>query len=114
MALRGARVLLLDRARFPRDKPCGGGVTLRAARLLPFDLTPVVERTVFRAYVSLRHGAGFVRSYPQPLTYMTQRRSLDSFLVEQAAGAGAELIDGARGRAVEAGGGGGQGGAGAE
>jgi len=23
----GARVLLLDRERFPRDKPCGGGLT---------------------------------------------------------------------------------------
>src|SRR3989304_5542517 len=30
LAREGARVLLLDRARFPRDKPCGGGVTLRA------------------------------------------------------------------------------------
>ena len=38
--------MLLDKARFPRDKPCGGGVTIRAAALLPFDLSPVVERTV--------------------------------------------------------------------
>ena len=43
LARAGARVLLLDKARFPRDKPCGGGVTLRAARLLPFSLDPVVE-----------------------------------------------------------------------
>jgi geranylgeranyl reductase family protein len=103
MSRRGARVLLLDRARFPRDKACGGGVTLRAARLLPLDLTPVVERTVFRAYVSLRHGPGFVRSYPEPLTYMTQRRCLDSFLAEQAAEAGADFADGVRVRAVEVG-----------
>ena len=26
----GARVLLLDRADFPRDKPCGDGITNRA------------------------------------------------------------------------------------
>jgi flavin-dependent dehydrogenase len=26
LAREGASVLLLDRARFPRDKPCGGGV----------------------------------------------------------------------------------------
>ena len=31
LARAGASVLLLDRARFPRDKPCGGGVTFRAA-----------------------------------------------------------------------------------
>ena len=32
---RGAQVLLLDSARFPRDKPCGGGLTGRAVRRLP-------------------------------------------------------------------------------
>ncbi len=103
MSLRGARVLLLDRARFPRDKPCGGGVTLRAARLLSLDLTPVVERTIFRVHFSLRHGRGFVRSYPEPLTYTTQRRRLDAFLVERATEAGAQFMDGTRVRGVEVG-----------
>ena len=44
LAREGVRTLLVDRARFPRDKPCGGGVTLRGARLLPFAIGPVVER----------------------------------------------------------------------
>ena len=35
LARGGARVLLLDRERFPRDKPCGGGLTYRAVRQLP-------------------------------------------------------------------------------
>ena len=38
LAARGVEVLLLDRARFPRDKPCGGGVTIRCDALLPFSL----------------------------------------------------------------------------
>jgi geranylgeranyl reductase family protein len=96
MALRGASVLLLDRARFPRDKPCGGAVSPRAARLLSLDLTPVVERTVSRAHFRLPRGPGFVRSYPQPLAYMTQRRRLDSLLVERAVEAGADFRDGVR------------------
>ncbi len=29
-AERGLTVLLLDEAEFPRNKPCGGGVTVRA------------------------------------------------------------------------------------
>ena len=40
LAREGVRTLLVDRARFPRDKPCGGGVTLRGARLLPFAIGP--------------------------------------------------------------------------
>src|SRR6266540_2196039 len=38
-----ARVLLVDKTRFPRDKPCGGGLTYRALRQLPFSVEPVVE-----------------------------------------------------------------------
>ena len=30
LALGGARVTLIDRARFPRNKPCGGAVSVRA------------------------------------------------------------------------------------
>ena len=30
LARAGAKTLLMDKASFPRDKPCGGGLTLRA------------------------------------------------------------------------------------
>ena len=46
LARAGARVLLVDKARFPRDKPCGGGLTGRALKQLPIDPSPVVERDV--------------------------------------------------------------------
>ncbi|KKL64177.1 hypothetical protein LCGC14_2167640 [marine sediment metagenome] len=101
LAQRGASVLLLDRARFPRDKPCGGGVTLRAASCLDIDLSPVVERTITGARFSLRLGPTFHRRCEEPLTYMTQRSRLDAFLVEAAAAAGAAFQDGEPVRAVE-------------
>lgn len=94
LASRGASVLLLDRARFPRDKPCGGGVTPRAAQLLPFDLAPVVERSVDGVYFSLKLRHGFTRRSASTLTYLTQRRLLDAFLVEQAQHTGAIFHDG--------------------
>ncbi len=56
LADRGARVLLLDKQRFPRDKPCGGGVTLRAAALQEIDLSPVIESTIHGARFTLRLG----------------------------------------------------------
>lgn len=100
-AAAGARVLLLDRAEFPRDKPCGGGVNLRAARLLPFDLAPVVERTVSGLQVSQGLRGDFTRRSPRPLAYMTQRSRLDAYLVEQAVAAGARLREGHAVRVVE-------------
>jgi geranylgeranyl reductase family protein len=94
LAHAGARVLLVDKARFPRDKPCGGGVTLRAARLLPFPIDPVVEDVIERVDCRLDFGPRFVRSARASLAYMTQRRRLDHFLLEQAAAAGAEVRQG--------------------
>jgi geranylgeranyl reductase family protein len=100
LAQRGARVLMLDRARFPRDKPCGGGVTIAAASEAGLDLTPVVERTVTRARVSFRLGSAFERTSMEPLSYMTQRRLLDAYLAEQAIAAGAAFHDGVAVREV--------------
>ena len=91
LASAGARVLLLDKATFPRDKSCGGGVTGRAARLLPFSIEPVVEDVTDRLECGLRYGHRITRRARAPLAYMTQRRRLDHFLVQKAAEAGAEV-----------------------
>jgi geranylgeranyl reductase family protein len=101
LATRGASVVLLDRARFPRDKPCGGGLTQRAVRLLPFSVDPVVEDRVDRIDFRLGYGPRFVRRAAQPLVLMTRRRRLDAFLVERAVDAGAELRDGVKATRVE-------------
>src|SRR2546430_2892175 len=96
LARAGARVLLIDKARFPRDKPCGGGLTLRAVKELPFSVDPVVEDVVTRVTCRLRYGRSFDRGGQTPLCLMTQRRRLDHYLVERAQEAGAELRDGVR------------------
>lgn len=101
LARQGARVLLLDRARFPRDKPCGGGVTVRAANELGIDISPVIERTITEVRISFRLRNPFQRSSPLPLAYTTQRRRLDAYLVEQAATAGSDFRDGLVVREVE-------------
>jgi geranylgeranyl reductase family protein len=101
LARAGARVLLVDRARFPRDKPCGGGLTIRAVRELPVDPEPVVEDVVDRMGIRLSYGPHFERGGRRPLVLMTQRRRLDHFLAERAVEAGAEFRDGVRVRGVE-------------
>jgi geranylgeranyl reductase family protein len=88
-----ARVLLIDKVRFPRDKPCGGGLTMRAVRQLPFSVEPVVEDRITRARCRLKYGPVIERESDHVLCLMTQRRRLDAFLVEQAQHAGAEFRD---------------------
>jgi geranylgeranyl reductase family protein len=99
----GARVLLLDRERFPRDKPCGGGLTERAVKQLPVSVDPVVEEVVDRFELGFRYGTRFERGGERPLVLMTQRRRLDAHLAEQAASAGADFRDGLRATALELG-----------
>jgi flavin-dependent dehydrogenase len=103
LAYGGARVLLVDRADFPRDKPCGGGVTGRAARLLPYSIDPVVEDVTTAVELRFRYGKTFARDAREPLVYMTQRRRLDHFLVQRAVEAGAEFRSGLKVTAIETG-----------
>lgn len=101
LARSGARVLLLDKATFPRDKPCGGGVTFRADTACDLDLSPVTEREIYGVRVSAAMGRRFDRTSPNLLARMTQRSKLDHFLAEHAACAGAEFRDGAPVTAID-------------
>jgi geranylgeranyl reductase family protein len=101
LARDGARVLLADKATFPRDKPCGGGLTGRALRHAPCDVSGVVEHVVDRFELRLRYGRRFARRHDTPLISMTQRRRLDTHLLEQAEAAGADVRDGARVEEIE-------------
>jgi len=90
----GASVLLVDKARFPRDKPCGGGLTMRAVAHLPVDVTPVVEEHVDVVELRFRFAEAVVRRSARPFVWMTQRRRLDAFLLDAARERGVEVRDG--------------------
>jgi geranylgeranyl reductase family protein len=103
LATGGATVLLLDRARFPRDKPCGGAVVGRSRELVPVPLEPVVEDVTSVAELRFGYGRKLERTAARPLALMTQRLRLDQYLAEQAAEAGADFRDGVRVTGIEAG-----------
>jgi geranylgeranyl reductase family protein len=100
LAAQGASVLLLDRAAFPRDKPCGGGLTLRGVRQLPFSVDPVVEDVIHRLVLRLRFDSWTEVTSKEPVILMTQRRRLDAYLLEQAGEVGAEVRQGVRVRSA--------------
>ncbi len=93
LAGEGLAVLLLERRRLPRDKPCGGGLTPRAWRQLP---VPIDDLVLNRATsVQLRAGPSVtarLRSRGAAI-WMVRRRDLDLRLAEEAVRRGAELHD---------------------
>ncbi len=101
LARAGARVLLLEKEKLPRYKTCGGGITYKAARLLDFDISPVVEQTVTGLVVTNQLGHMFTRRTEQPLIYMVMRSRFDHFLVERAREVGAVVIDGCPVKRIE-------------
>ena len=89
----GATVLLLDRADFPRDKPCGDGIAAEAVAVLDglgvrgvTDGHPAIERLRLVA----PGGTAVARPLPRP-AHTVPRRVFDERLVRAAVGAGAEL-----------------------
>ncbi len=96
LATSGLRVVLLEKKQIPRYKACGGGLTTRARKHLPFDLGEIVDdaATTARLYVNGRRA--FERTYPQAVVSMVMRDKLDAFLADQAAAAGAQVEAGVR------------------
>ncbi|MEV6597340.1 geranylgeranyl reductase family protein [Actinoplanes sp. NPDC051346] len=89
----GASVLLLDRAEFPRDKPCGDGIAAEALDVLAsLGVTGATEGCPPVADLRLVSPGGIevARPLPRP-AHTVRRRVFDARLVAAAVGAGAEL-----------------------
>lgn len=101
LARAGVRTALVEKAKLPRYKTCGGGVTYKAARALPFSIEEVTERTLYSVDFSWRTERPYVVGSKKPLVYMVQRSRFDNLLVERAADAGAIVLDGVAVKTVE-------------
>ncbi len=101
LAASGARVLLVDRADFPRYKACGGGIPQRTARLLPFPLDPVIEDRVALLDISWKGRIRFQRDSGEPFAAMVMRDRFDALLLDHARRAGAHVRAGTTVRTVD-------------
>jgi geranylgeranyl reductase family protein len=88
-AAAGARVVVLDRAAFPRYKTCGGGLIGPSLAALPG--APPTRASITRVSLSLAGGRRRTRTVAEPCLRMVTRAELDAWLLSQAAAAGAEV-----------------------
>jgi geranylgeranyl reductase family protein len=89
----GASVLLLDRARFPRYKTCGGGLIGISIAHLPASVLSTVEQEIREVRFSLRGGALTVRRRAVPFLSLVQRERFDDALVKAAVATGVTFRD---------------------
>lgn len=104
----GARVVLVDRARFPREKLCGDSINPGALEILRrHNLAAWIERRGLPIDGMLLSGGGaqVTATYPSPLRGRTlMRRDLDEWLLAEAIQSGVQFEEGVtvRGALVEA------------
>jgi len=103
LAKRGIGVLVLEKEKLPRYKCCAGGVTSKAAKLLDFDISEVVEDVIYELSFTYNMGSSYLGQHSQPLIYTVMRDVFDYFLVEKAQQLGAVLIDGQKVMQVQVG-----------
>jgi geranylgeranyl reductase family protein len=101
LARAGARVCLVDRARFPRPKACGGALSPRVLRHLPPGFEPLLRAQIRRAVFTFRSSRPFEVTSVAPMSFMVCRDEFDAWLRDQAAAAGACIHDGLAVAAVE-------------
>lgn len=101
LARSGRDVVLVDKARFPRDKCCGDGLTTGALRLLEslgLD-PPSVDSWQEVTDVIVRSPSGYQAVFPLPrnqglFAAVARRVDLDSALLDTARSAGVKVLDG--------------------
>jgi geranylgeranyl reductase family protein len=90
----GARVALVDRATFPREKICGDGLLPDARRALAeLGVAGAVEAASVEATtLTMRTGSGVEVRFALP-SLVLPRRTFDEMLVDHARGAGVHLLE---------------------
>jgi geranylgeranyl reductase family protein len=97
LAIGGARVQLVDRERFPRNKPCGGAISMRAVTRFPYlrdALARIPTHHISRLLLESPDGESLTLRSKSPAALMIRRVEFDDLLVRLAVEAGAELVEG--------------------
>ena len=101
LASKGLNVLAFDKEKFPRYKPCGGCLSLKVERALPFDFKGVVEDTIYGVVFTFKSKKHLPIISGKPVGYNVTRDRFDNLLKEKATGAGAIIREGEKVTGIE-------------
>lgn len=95
LAKQGRSVLVLEKDRLPRYKPCSGAVSPSVAQYFDFDFAPAIDsqRRRVRYTYQLNDPIEAELNTTEPI-WTVRREVFDQFLVQQAQAQGAEVKDG--------------------
>jgi geranylgeranyl reductase family protein len=84
----GMHVVVVDRARFPRDKVCAGWITPEVIAAIDFDHDDYARGRTFQSVTTFRTGviggrAEVETAYASPVSFGIRRREFDHYLLER-------------------------------
>jgi len=97
LAAAGIDTLLVDRAAFPRNKPCGGGISTRVLTRFPWlaqAIRHIDQHVVSTLHLEGPDGTAVRIDSSRPCVLLLRRVELDAALVEEAVSCGARLQTG--------------------
>ncbi len=93
LAHAGLKTALFEKDNFPRYKTCGGGLTYKAFRMIPFDVEDAVEVNCFSArIVDFQLNEIFSVTRDFPIISMTMRENFDAILLKKARSVGSGIF----------------------
>ena len=101
LALKGLNVLAFDKEKFPRYKPCGGCLSSKVEKVLPFDFKSVAEDITYGVVFTYRAKRHIPVISQRPIGYNVNRDRFDNLLKEKAKEAGAAVREGERVTGIE-------------
>jgi geranylgeranyl reductase family protein len=93
LAKAGVRTLLLEKAKLPRFKACGGGISALLAETLPVDISSSIRATTNFIQFTYYGNADPVQVQLNCPLYLVNRPDFDDQLAQAAANSGAQLLE---------------------
>jgi len=92
--LNGLDVVLVEKQYHPRPKPCGGALGPKAIDVLDFDYSHLIQREYHAAKIFRPSGKCSILTRDGLKGHLIRRDEFDSFLIDKAREAGAEIVQG--------------------
>ncbi len=92
LARAGFDVVIIDKATFPREKVCGGGLSNKTVELLPFDISAIVHTRVTGAFLTYQNRDTVVKDMGDRSGIAVRRSEFDHFLLQKAIDAGSRFL----------------------
>lgn len=96
LASKNINTLIIEKEKFPRDKTCAGGIQHRAASILPFDISKVIEKNIHGIHFTYKGKDPFYSRHENPIIYTVKRSRFDNLLAEYAINEGCNINFGER------------------